>query len=155
MFCLIKKKEFEAFLFALSKDTYRVLDSNSMEYVYGVPLKKHKDLTIRIYSSISLNSQVAREKGIDAIRIVLWDLNKKKAIGGQVHTKRTDGWMDRIKQKMIGLGNSVGDLTCENCGGYLVVKKNKRNGNKFLGCTNYNGGCKFTQPLNRYQKLKK
>jgi hypothetical protein len=38
--------------------------------------------------------------------------------------------------------------------GYLVVRKNRRSGNKFRGCSSY-PKCKYTMPLNKNNKLRK
>ena len=44
-------------------------------------------------------------------------------------------------------GNVVaGATTCPRCGGELLERRNRHNGDKFLGCSNF-PRCRFTQPL--------
>jgi len=54
---------------------------DTKEYVFEYHLAAHPQIVVKVYSSIHLNTAVARKKGADAIRICA------------VHTGRNIGWI--------------------------------------------------------------
>lgn len=52
----------------------------------------------------------------------------------------------REKKRVLG--------RCPACGGELVVVYSRRTGKRFVGCTNYPSGCRFSRPLPQRGKIK-
>jgi hypothetical protein len=74
--------------------------------------------------------------------------------GGKHSRARKQKWRrkDSFKKKR-GKSKSVGP--CPRCfkkyGGFLIIKKNSKNNNKFLGCTRYSD-CRYTRGYRDYQR---
>lgn len=69
-------------------------------------------------------------------------------LGSKTHTKRVEGWQERLAGKIRELGVKISSYVCPmRCGGYLTARKGpaaKGAATSFLGCTNY-PRCRYTQ----------
>lgn len=87
-FITLTKEQFEN---NLPKDFENITNTtNAKEHVYQCSSKK-ENVGIRIYSSIDINTNETREKGTDAIRIVLWDLLNNRPLKKSKRIHRTEG----------------------------------------------------------------
>lgn len=140
-FIEITSDELERYLLSLSPKWERIELEYTNELVYEVPLKQHPRLVIRLYSTIAWNGErgqyVSRGWGKDAIRVLLFDLQTQKVVGKQKSTKRTDGWQNRLRLKMILLGESIAKYTCPRCANYMVERKSAKTKQAFFGCLSY------------------
>jgi len=82
-----------------------------------------------------------REKVIKGAKVVLTEImeefkENKEKIGEKLSKSYITFKRD---QKIIG--------TCPECGGDLKIIKSRRTGKRFIGCSNYKEGCRFSTPL--------
>lgn len=137
------RSEFEDFLdnsgyswFVLSAED----DQNmtfSKEVVYYIPIWDHDELGIRIYSTIDKRSQMARDKGNDAIRCVIWSDEAERPIGGRKKTLRIQTWEKNLKKKIDSLKKEWKSYVtdCDECGSWMVEREGEYGA--FLGCIEY------------------
>ena len=135
----ITEEQFDKFIANVSPNFIKV--QVGMETAYKAPLKSAPAIEIMILSSISVRSKVSRSVGTDAIRVIL--THNGRIIGSGIRTHRTPRWEERLKLKMIDLGQSIDKHRCPRCSGYLIKRKKKKS-IAFLGCTNY-PLCKFSK----------
>lgn len=106
------------------------------ELVYQIDLDEPR-LSIYLFSSINSRTGLAREKGGDAIRTVIWDKESGRPVGGKKRTNRIKTWRKNLKPKILELKEEWGEhvTECDVCGGWMVKREGEYG--EFLGCTNY------------------
>lgn len=118
--------------------TYKqMLPREGKELVLQYTLKS--GLEAHIYTTVE--GEKTRGIGEDAIRIILYDPCCNKVVGVEKSVHRSEGKttpFDRMQQRMVELIELAGSQQfCKKCGSHLVEKKNKTNGNSFLGCSGW------------------
>lgn len=152
----ITKDEFEEFLNDVglgwwltdedSKGT-RKEQNFSQEYIYGIPLSVAPDsLELRLFSTIDKRTDVCRDKGTDAIRLVIWDNKEFVPVGGRKKTLRIKTWRKNLQKKIKELKEDWDTYTteCDQCNGWLVKREGEYG--EFLGCSRY-PRCKNTKQI--------
>lgn len=86
-FVSVTKEQFES---SLPKDFEIIALPNCKEIVYQIP-SENPDIKIRIYSSIDIRTNISRDVGSDAIRIVYWDTKNDRPLGKGKKIYRTEG----------------------------------------------------------------
>lgn len=144
----ITKEDFDEFIESLPYDFKEKRTNNCREYIYELNNVVDGDpsIILRIYSTISVDTNESREKGKDAIRTVLQKRSTNKPVGGRTKTLRIPTWRKNLRGKIQSLVEDTKEHynPCEECGSYLV-KRSGKNGD-FLGCLNY-PDCDNTQSL--------
>ena len=130
--CTIRTDEMERFLLSVHPGFKRIHINGTFEEVYEAPTKNDPEVYIRIYTSISVNYDMSRPKGTDAIRIVLYHKKMDRIICSETTTKRLRNWKTTMKKKILSI--SKVDYKCK-CGGYFM-ERDGRNG-KFYGCSKF------------------
>lgn len=106
------------------------------EMVYGKVVDKTpgKEISLRVYTSI--DGDVSRDVGADAIRlVVVTRLNgQPKVIGTSKRVHRVAGWMSNLQERIDDWREQLGP-DCPKCNHRTVLRKGK-NG-KFWGCCSY------------------
>lgn len=106
------------------------------EAVYDRPFNSVPRLVIRVYSSIE--GEVNRSCGSDAIRVCLVDKVLGRGVGSTGRINRVGGWEDRLKAKIRDMFNSAKELDrCPKCNYYMVERTNSKDGSKFHSCSRY------------------
>ena len=107
---------------------------NSYEYIYSAPIANGFQLVL--YSSVSTQTNEARAKGNDTIRLNLYHNTSSKPVRTATKTLRTDNWMVNLQSKVEELIAVATDSEpCTGCDGELIRKKGEYG--EFIGCTNY------------------
>jgi hypothetical protein len=107
------------------------------EYIYENESENGR-FSIRVYSSIDKRTDKAREKGSDAIRVTVIDNESDRPVMKEKRVNRIKTWPKNLQKRIDKVRNSKGDLTfCCECGSLMVVRKRKKDGGKFWGCTSY------------------
>lgn len=147
----ISKDDFEFGLFSMQRELpQRRLGSiqevqlrGVQEYVYEIDTTQPR-VKIRIYSSVSKNSNQARGKGFDAIRCVV-DYKGTEIFKGTAHTKRLSTWKKNLKDKILELTDRLDEMpACPQCQSAMTIRKGPR-GN-FWGCVSF-PKCKGTKNI--------
>lgn len=142
----IKKWEMERFLRRfggeeLSPEQYefkRPEGRKINEYIYLIKLTRFAAL--EVFTSIDKDTDVARDVGEDAIRVLpvrlpnLIPVAKKSS-----NSQRIKTWKTNVNLKISEiLSSKLGhEIKCENCGGLMELKMNRRKETRFIGCSNY------------------
>ena len=115
------------------------------ERVWDVKTPKER-LRVRVFSSIDKRTNESRDCGEDAIRVVMWDVEAGKPIGGEKRTHRTPGWDERMVKKIAKMLVSWRkfDKTCPSCGSSMAQREGPYG--EFWGCTSY-PNCKQTAQI--------
>lgn len=141
-FTRIEQAEFERFL-GIGNDGkplgdtgwYRIQLPGTRELVYSRLVRP--DLSQRIYSSIEPGG-VSRDKGSDAIRVVLvWrqtQLHEPRIIGVERRVHRVLGWRHNLQTRLLDWQSQFGPQ-CPCCAAPTVERTSKRG--KFFGCCRY------------------
>lgn len=144
----ITKEEFEQFLAEINYD-FEIVNHPSGEYVYehSNPIKKHPEVSVRIFSTIDKRTDVSREKDSDAIRTVIWDDENEFALGGKTKTLRIKTWKKNLRDKIVETINDTNSMICQckECNTGWLIEREGQYG-KFLGCTRY-PSCSYTEKL--------
>lgn len=120
------------------------------EYVYG-KIIRHQGIiySLRIYTSIQIDEDVARSKGDDAIRLMFFiKTNNSKLpvrVGAIGKTLRIETWQKNLKEKIdTATNNLLAPDVCPICNNAMILKESKNRGKdyRFWGCINYFSGCK-------------
>jgi len=102
---------------------------------------------MRVYSSLDKRTGRARDKGTDAIRLVVLDDETERPVLKEKRTNRIQTWCKNLRSKIENIGNRRDELVfCSRCDSVMVIRKNKSSGNEFYGCSSY-PDCKNTEPL--------
>lgn len=146
-FVTFSKSDFDEFmgkhypnssLFPLSPDT--------MEYIYLIPTTI-PNIIVKVFSSIDIRTNVSREYGSDALRVILYNakINRPISHPHKSHIKRMKNWRLYLKSAITELRNKMEfyNRTCPKCGNPLVhrISKNKTD---FFGCSSY-PQCTYTE----------
>jgi len=113
---------------------YRISLVGTTELVYAKRVRP--DISLRVYSTIQ--NGVSREKGADAVRVILFwrgDRNSEpRLIGSERKLLRVKGWEDRLRLRIQNWTEMLGS-PCDKCGAHTVLRiKDKK---KFFGCIHY------------------
>lgn len=107
-FVLMTKEQFEDFL----PEGFEAIPlQNCKETVYQIPSDK-PEIKIRIYSSIDIRTNITRDIGSDAIRIVFWDIKNDRPLGKGKKIYRTEGKttiQERIQNRINNFMKTVRD----------------------------------------------
>lgn len=140
------RNEFEECLEKASVEFEEVDYDWTKELVYEA-YSENKTFTIRVYSSLDKRSGKARDKGSDAIRLVLVHTETGRPLAKQKRTNRIQTYCKNLLKK---IENVVGDkqhiTLCGECSSPMVIRENSDSGDKFYGCTSY-PDCRNTKPL--------
>jgi len=117
---------------------------------------------VRVYTSLGIGRLAVRECGRDAVRIVVGAspddrpglfrlLGDKKRIYRTApkgeHDARVSAFLERLKAAIReGYRQALHTPVCPACGHPMAIRKNKKDGNKFYGCTEF-PQCKGTRPF--------
>jgi len=140
----VSEKEFDEFMDSVAAYTKR-LPEDANEIVYDIPLPVD-ELVVRVWSTVVAGQ--ARAKGNDAIRCVVWDVERDRPIGGREKTLRIgptdsnpEGWQGNLRPKIqdVVANWRKYDKVCDDCGSRMAVREPGRNDNwdPFWGCTEY------------------
>lgn len=106
-------------------------------------------LFVRVYSSIPGN-EMARECGTDAIRVCVCVQIGNRSIGIRKFSRvyRTQGWREHLKERVLAAQEYVRTQLrfCMSCGSVMLIRKAKKGGNEFWGCTAF-PICRYTEKL--------
>jgi hypothetical protein len=142
----INKEEFEECLAGTELDFHEVNYDWTGELVYEA-YSKNETFTIRVFSSLNKHSGQARDKGSDAIRVVLLHTESDRPLMKNKRVHRIDTFCKNLRQRISKIVGNKQQLTyCPRCDGVMVIRENKSNGNKFYGCSNY-PECKGTRSI--------
>lgn len=109
---------------------------------------KNETFTIRVYSSLNKHSGAARDKGSDAIRVVLLHTESGRPLMKNRRVHRIQTFCKNLRQRIRKVVDSKGQLRyCPRCDGLMVIRQNNSDGNKFYGCLNY-PECEGTRSIN-------
>lgn len=136
--------EFKAALSYINGPNKEVTKSGVWEYIFDVPILKVPGLVVRIYSSVDKITGFSRDKGSDAIRLMLVRSDNDMSLSETEKILRTFGWSGRLSEKAKELISYALNLICPKCKTLLVHKTGKHG--KFLGCPNY-PACTHTHSL--------
>lgn len=144
-FVFIRRAELEAVLQKFGPIVeYVTTGMKVKETIYQVLIPNTK-LVVHVYSSIEKGSEVGRDVGKDAIRVVtlLPTPYGLKPVSKQIRTHRTPGWELRLEKKIQKCIDNIPQYTlCPECNCPLIVRKRRADDVKFFGCTNY-PECKY------------
>lgn len=105
------------------------------------------EFSLRVYSSIDQHTDVARDKGSDAIRTTVIHNETQQRVLSDRRTNRIQTWPKNLKKKIRRLANSRDKLQmCSQCGSVMAIRENNNTGDKFYGCTSY-PECDNTEPI--------
>lgn len=127
----ISREEFEEIMGPYNAKTS--IRSVEGEIVYRIPL--HNDLSIWVYSTINPKSGMSRERGADAIRMVLMYKNSK-AVMKETKTLRTSNWATNLRKKIKSLTERTTEYRCP-WGHPLIKRTGKVGKGSFYGCANF------------------
>lgn len=143
----INKEEFEECLAQTELDFKPVYYDWSGEIIYEA-YSKHETYTIRVYSSLGKRSGRARDKGYDAIRVVLIHTDSGRPLMKQRRVNRIQTYCKNLRKRIRNIVGDKDDLTyCHKCGSVMVLRERKSDGNRFYGCVQY-PDCKGTKSFN-------
>lgn len=95
------------------------------------------NVVLRCFTTIDKGTRKARGKGADAIRLVVWNKQKRRPMGGRKKTLRIKTWRKNLGDKIDDLMAHQKDYTqmCDECGSWMVIRDGKYG--EFYGCSNY------------------
>ena len=94
-------EDVEAAILAGHPDKKQVRKVQGSEYRIDVYLDDKDDVVVRVFTSVSTKSGVARSSGKDMIRFVLWSRRAKKPVGPKFQRiQRVKGWEVRVQQRI-------------------------------------------------------
>lgn len=110
------------------------------ELVYGrVFDHEGVKISLRVYTGINPDGN-SREKGADAIRLVLFVRDSEgvpKIVGLMKRVHRVKGWRKNLEQRLNSWQDMLGPV-CPKCGAMMVLRSQRKNKkSKFWGCMNY------------------
>jgi len=140
------KDDFEDCLADTELEFERVDLEGTYEIVYEAR-SENDTFALRVYSTLDERTGSIRDKGSDAIRTVVVHRESGKPVIGEKRTNRIKTWRKNLKKKIRKIQNSSeGPTICDECGSVMVVRKNNKSGEEFLGCEGY-PDCKNTESL--------
>jgi hypothetical protein len=147
-FTKFSKNEFEQYL-GVDSNTgkplpngmgfYRIKVDGTWEYVYSKLVDTELNISLRIMSTVSQQTGMARDKGEDAIRVLLFwrpDANSKPIpIGMGKSVKRTQNWRQNLDERLAMWDDMLGPH-CK-CGAPTVRKLRRSDNQPFFGCVKW------------------
>lgn len=119
---------------------------------------------VRVYTSLAVGADQARDCGEDALRIVVgatingkWrNALKPRRVFRTAPSKDRAGWLRQEERVIVFIERMKGHLReaykaaataprCPDCEGPMATRENRAQGNTFLGCMDY-PDCKGTRP---------
>lgn len=129
------------------KLTYSLTSTSrdTKEYVFDIPASL--GTVIRVFSSVDVRSKVSRDRGTDAIRLVLINKELDVPIVKGKKTLRTYNWESILSKKIRHFLEHIRhyERNCPKCHSPLAVRKGKKG--EFWGCTAF-PKCKYTTNYN-------
>ena len=135
--------DFSSWMFGIGFEAVDL--ENVFEYVWErkIVTRKYPDrFIVRIYSSISKNTNETRETGSDAIRVMLFDTVLDKPVKDWTVYRTKNAKSNVIARARDAWGYVIDSNHHCSCGS-LMVQRSSRHGN-FFGCTTY-PTCKETR----------
>lgn len=144
---------------AIDRNTFRdamcaigfdeIVPDKTFEYAYdraitardGTPSR----FMVRVLSSVSINTNVTRETGEDAIRVMLYDNLLGRMINDWRVLRTESALVNTVKRARDAFKYAIEAPRCQACSA-IMIKRKSRMGGEFLGCTNY-PTCKSTRPV--------
>jgi len=140
------RDEFEEVLAETKHDWERKDYKWTKEWVYETK-SENDTFVMRIFSSVDKRSNKSRPKDSDAIRLVVLHNEKEWPVMKEKRTNRIKTWSKNLKKKIRNVESRKDELNfCGECGGLMLIKKAKDDGDKFFGCSNY-PDCTNTESL--------
>ena len=133
------KEEFEECLERASGEWTIDPDAPGREYVYENHdfMEDYNGIVLRVYSTIDERTDMARSKGADAIRLVVFNRHAMRPMGGRKKTLRIETYCKNLLEKINSIFDEYDRYVneCSECGSWMVIREGKYG--EFLGCTNY------------------
>lgn len=140
------REEFEECLAETSLEFEEVQIEGTKELVYASPTPDEK-FACMVWSSLDRRTGEARDKGSDAIRVVVKHIDSGQPVLKEKRTNRIQTWCKNLKKKIENVKSRQDEIEfCDECGSLMVIRENSDNGNKFYGCLSY-PDCKYTKPV--------
>lgn len=140
------KEDFEKCLEGTFLDFEEVDYEWTRELVYEAESKNGKFI-LRVYSSLDKRTGEARDKGSDAIRLVVLEKDTERPVLKEKRTNRIQTWCKNLGKKIENIKNRKDEVrVCNKCNSVMVIRENNESGDRFWGCTGY-PECKNTRPL--------
>ena len=123
------------------------------EYVFSWKCEETR-ITVTVFTSIDVRTGIARARGEDAIRIVVWDARSRRVIEPWSKTlNRIGRWQTRLREK-VGAAVLLATTrpVCFKCGSQLEVRG--ENDKQFWGCPKYpvcRGGRSFEPEETKFE----
>ena len=116
------------------------IPEGSKEYAFDWDVK-NTPVFIRVWSSIHIDTDTARKKGGDAIRVTLCDSKNQKGIKKFTRIHRMENYQDKLQTRILQAVNHArtGIKVCSKCGSVMAIREPKKNQtwNAFFGCSNF------------------
>lgn len=113
--------------------THTPLDK-SLEYIYDKKVSQDGACyTVRIFTSVDVRTNTSRDKGSDAIRIIVLN-DRNKVISKETRVNRSEGWQYRLNARIDSWSNTLN--MCPQCQKGMLVRRKGKWGS-FYGCTEY------------------
>lgn len=120
-------------------EQWRNANHPSKEYVVETNefLPEYGNIVLRCFTTLLKSTGEAADKGADAIRTVVWDMEMDRPIAGREKTLRIKTWRKNLNEKLDDLMERQEEIVtfCDNCGGNMVIRDGQYG--KFFGCSNY------------------
>lgn len=120
-------------------EEWRNANHPSKEYVVETNefLPEYGNIVLRCFTTLLKSTGEAADKGADAIRTVVWDMEMDRPIAGREKTLRIKTWRKNLNEKLDDLMERQEEIVtfCDNCGGNMVIRDGQYG--KFFGCSNY------------------
>lgn len=133
------KEEFEKCIEDTGHEWEIDMKAPGKEYVYESHdfMPDHNGIVLRIYSTIDKRTDMARSKGADAIRLVVFNRHIMRPMGGRKKTLRIKTYCKNLRKKIESIFDQWDEYVtqCEECGGWMVIREGRYG--EFLGCSNY------------------
>lgn len=143
---MFTKQRFEEVLEETSYDWKAKKYDWTKEWIYEAESASGRFI-MRIYSSVDRRTDKSRKKDSDAIRLVVLEADSERPVMKEKRTNRIKTWPKNLKKKIAHISNRKDELNfCDNCSSVMVIRENKDNGNRFLGCSAY-PDCRYTESL--------
>jgi NAD-dependent SIR2 family protein deacetylase len=117
---------------------------NTKEMVMGKLVAK--DVCMRVYTSIVDDTN--RDNGKDAIRVGIFFKRSDGRIvkvAGSKRVHRVKGWRSNLANRLARWQDQMYP-SCHKCSMPTLVRKNRKDGTEFLGCSQY-PNCRATRPM--------
>lgn len=142
------RQEFEECLESTGYDWEIDFKNTAKEYVYDCHefMPDHDGIVLRIYSTVDVRTDRARSKGADAIRLVVFNKQAMRPMGGRKKTLRILTYCKNLTNKIESIFDEYDKYItrCSECGKWMVIRDGKYG--EFLGCSGY-PDCRNTEQI--------